>query len=102
MLPSGPQVGEDGDEEDGDEDALRESYLLAIRLIWVQAQTKAESMEQELELLRNVPPLPPSQRSEKLDDMWRLDPSIRKEGLDGRGPLMDSSGRVCSNLQIIA
>lgn len=87
---------EEYQEVDDEDEALRDIYLLIIRLIWVQAQSHLESMEQELELLRNAPPLASEQSATRAyeDVTWRLDLPSNMGGPDGRGPLMDSSGRV--------
>ncbi|KIJ35691.1 hypothetical protein M422DRAFT_232756 [Sphaerobolus stellatus SS14] len=89
--------------DDEDDETLRETYLLALRLMWVQAQTLLENMDLELELLRNAPP-PAPQRPESeqdTDNTWRLDPSIPRGGPDGKGPLMDSSGRILRPFTIL-
>ena len=48
------------------------------------------------------PQLPPSaderRKSDKKaeqDDMWKLDAPIQRGGPDGKGPLLDSRGKVC-------
>lgn len=96
MLPTSPKNDQQDDEED--DEVLRESYLLGIRLMWVQAQGHLENMEQEFELLRTAPPPPPSlpeaSQNADQDDTWRLEPTASRGGPDVKGPLMDSSGRV--------
>jgi immunoglobulin-binding protein 1 len=92
MLPP-PNTSEEDQQDDDDDETLRDIYLLVIRLIWVHAQSQLESMEQELELLQKAPPLEPehSKTTTHEDSAWRLEsPSSH----DGKGPLMDSSGRV--------
>ncbi|KAF8511153.1 serine/threonine protein phosphatase PP2A-associated protein [Hysterangium stoloniferum] len=92
MLPSSDEAQQDDD----DEEILRQIYLLIVRLVWVQAHSQLESMDQEMELLRNAPspePEPQPQAREDRETMWRLDPSVPRGGPDGKGPLMDSSGR---------
>ena len=79
-----------------DDDVLRDIFLLVIRLIWVQAQSYLQTMEQELELLHSAPPLETEQPKARVDEdaTWRLDLPRNTGGPDGRGPLLDSSGRV--------
>lgn len=95
MLPP-PGTSEDDEEADDDDETLRDIYLTIIRLLWVQAQSRLESMEQELELLHNAPPLAAEQSNQTgvEDAAWRLDISGNMRSSDGNGPLMDSSGRV--------
>jgi hypothetical protein len=102
LLPSTvtPQVSDDDDDDDSETDEiLREAVLLLLRLNYAQAYSQLESMDQELELLRTVPPPPrpgpPSDdRKNKMkdqDDMWKLD---TKSPVGESGPLLDSSGKV--------
>jgi immunoglobulin-binding protein 1 len=103
LLPSAvtPQMSDDDDDEDDSEtdEILREAVLLLLQLYYAQAYSQLESMEQELELLRNAPPPPrpgpPSDdRKNKVkeqDDMWKLD---TKSPVGESGPLLDSSGKV--------
>ncbi|OBZ65691.1 Methylenetetrahydrofolate reductase 2 [Grifola frondosa] len=105
LLPDPVHVSSTaGDEEDDadTEDILREATLLLLRLTYAQAHTQLESMEQELELLRNAPPPPPSQsplhdpraaKERETSDMWRLDAPLPPGGPDGKGPLLDSTGK---------
>lgn len=106
LLPSGAnsQPSED-DEPDADTDELlRDATLLLLRLTFAQAYAHLESMNQELELLRSAPFLPPMPapppedgqrgRAKEDEDMWRLDRPAASGGPDGRGPLMDSGGKV--------
>ncbi|KAG2064705.1 TAP42-like protein [Suillus decipiens] len=101
LLPStvSPQVSNEDDDEDDSEtdEILREAVLLLLRLNYAQAYSQLESMDQELELLRNAPPPrlgPPSDnRKNKLkeqDDMWKLD---TKSPAGESGPLFDSNGK---------
>jgi hypothetical protein len=102
LLPSAvtPQMSDDDDDEDDSEtdEILREAVLLLLQLYYAQAYSQLESMEQELELLRNAPPPPrpgpPSDdRKNKVkeqDDMWKLD---TKSPVGESGPLLDSSGK---------
>ena len=56
-----------------------------------------DSLEQEMELLHNAPPSPksvPLASAEKDADLWRLDTPQQMKLLDGRGPLLDQSGKV--------
>ncbi|KIK58290.1 hypothetical protein GYMLUDRAFT_45498 [Collybiopsis luxurians FD-317 M1] len=99
---------EDDDEDDSDtSDVIRSTILLLLRLFYAQAQTQLGSIEQEMELLRNVP-LPPSRptqgsseqenRNGKKDgdnDMWKLD--APKRG----GPLLDPKGKPLQPFTIL-
>lgn len=56
-----------------------------------------DSLDQEIELLRNAPPSPenrPQTTAEKDTDAWRLDAPPPKGMFDDRGPLLDQSGKV--------
>ena len=103
LLPSSSSssAGDDEDEDDSEtDDILRETTLLLLRLTYAQAHAHLESMDQELELLRSVPPPPPSweppfddQRGKKreVDDVWKLDAPTRPSG---SGELLDPNGKV--------
>ncbi|KAI0094052.1 TAP42-like protein [Irpex rosettiformis] len=91
-------------EDDADfEDVLREAVILLLRLTYGQAQTNLDSMRQEIELLRSLPP-PPSlsqpvedirrkDKAKEQDDMWKLDRPVLSGGPDGKGPLLDAEGK---------
>ncbi|OCH93879.1 TAP42-like protein [Obba rivulosa] len=92
------------EEDDADiEDILREATLLLLRLTYAQAHAQLESLSQELELLRNMPSRPPADlsaaddprraKTREVDDMWRLDRPAPQGGPDGKGPLLDPSGK---------
>ncbi|KAF8743646.1 hypothetical protein AX14_001701 [Amanita brunnescens Koide BX004] len=102
LLPSGAGSRPSEDEEDLDseiEDALREAILVLLRLLYTQAHNRMDNMEQELDLLRNAstPDRRPEedvrreQRRTADEDMWRVD---AQRGFDGKGSLLDSSGKV--------
>ncbi len=55
LIPNRRKVEEMDSET---EDILRGTVLLLLRLLYVHASTQSQSMEQELELLRNAPPSP--------------------------------------------
>src|SRR6266481_6118731 len=57
-LPNTSDEGQQADEENDDEE-LRNICLLAIHLIWLQGQSQLQSMDQELELLLDAPPVEP-------------------------------------------
>lgn len=108
LLPSDtPKSSDNDDELDSDTDAvLRETTLLLLRLFYGHASTQLQAMEQELELLRNAPPSPtlaPREDDEREvkrkteDNEWKLDIPV-PGGPDGKGPLMDSAGRVSTRL----
>ncbi|KAF8495299.1 TAP42-like protein [Gautieria morchelliformis] len=96
-LPDASERGQQADDDNDDDETLRDIYLLVIRLVWVQAQSQLESMEQELELLHSAPPLESEQPQTRAheDETWRLDLPVNTNigGSDGKGPLMDSRGR---------
>ncbi|KAJ7583052.1 serine/threonine protein phosphatase PP2A-associated protein [Mycena floridula] len=104
LLPSTDLSYDGDDEDDSDTDeVLREAMLLLFRLFFAQAQSQLESMEQELQLLRTAPNMSPSprpgdnddRRSRQRDadnDMWKID-APSGLGTDGKGPLMDSTGK---------
>lgn len=101
LLPSPSATQPPPDEEDAEtEDILRDAALVLFRLTYTQAQTQLESLDQELELLRSMPPAPPSAPDARArtaaapDDMWRLDAPARGGGPDGKGPLLDPAGKV--------
>ncbi|KAG7092778.1 hypothetical protein E1B28_009101 [Marasmius oreades] len=108
LLPSSTTNQSDQEEEEDTQtdDVLREATLLLIRLCFAQAHSQLQSMDQEIELLRTAPPriAPPrpaesspegqkDKQKESEKDMWRLDAPRASGGPDGRGPLLDSSGR---------
>ncbi|KAF9526959.1 serine/threonine protein phosphatase PP2A-associated protein [Crepidotus variabilis] len=85
------------------DDILRETTLLLLRLFYARASSQLQSLEQELELLRNAPPSPTNDPNEMIDDprdkkrigednAWKLDIPV-PGGPDGKGPLMDASGK---------
>lgn len=104
LLQSGPQDEASPDHDNSNTDEiLRQVTLLLLRLNYAKAQNELSSSEQELELLRNAPPPPPSHspsddprkaKGKEQEDMWKLDSRIPTGGPDGRGPLLDSSGKV--------
>ncbi|KAI0929224.1 hypothetical protein AcW1_006220 [Taiwanofungus camphoratus] len=89
------------EEEDSDtDDILRETTLLILRLLYAQAHSQLQSLSQELQLLRSGPPpmqLPPEDlrraQNSRNDDTWRLDAPVPLGGPDGKGPLLDGSGK---------
>lgn len=94
MLPPSKLSSEEADGHP-DEEGLRETYVLVIRLIWIRSQVHLEPLDNELELLRAALSFPSSSQPQPSEDTtWRLDPAIPTGGPDGRGPLLDSNGRV--------
>ena len=99
LLPISPSEGVTDEDDTELEDILRETALILLVLFFGQAYANLESLDQELELLRNMPPPPPSEdvragKRKEQDDMWRLDAPIATGGPDGKGLLLDSSGKV--------
>ncbi|KAG9126061.1 hypothetical protein FRC07_005062 [Ceratobasidium sp. 392] len=94
--PHAGSVNTEDDDIDIDDETLRELSILYLRLLFTQANASLLQLSQELQLLRNIPPPPPSTQSAETsrpqDDTWRLDQTARG-GPDGRGPLMDAKGR---------
>jgi immunoglobulin-binding protein 1 len=103
LLPSGAGSRPPEDEEELDaeiEDALREAILVLLCLLYTQAHSRMDNMEQELDLLRNAPTpdrrpeedVPREQRRTADENMWRVD---APQPIDhGKGSLLDSSGKV--------
>lgn len=98
LLPS-----EDDAEDLETENILREATLLLLRLFYAQACAQLESVDQEIWLLRNAPPLPPlpkppsDERQNKTKDqegMWKIDTAPE---LSNRGLLLDPHGKVGTN-----
>ncbi len=108
VLPDPIRGADDTSTSDPDadtEEILREAVILLLRFIYAEAQTQLESTNQELELLRNAPPMPPQRelandprmaKQREEDHMWRLDAPVNRGGPDGKGPLLDPQGRVSS------
>ena len=97
LLPSSPNLPilatNDEDEDVDVEEVLRDTTLLLMRLLYGQAQTQLIHLNQELELLRSVPPQPPESEIEprrKEDTDWKLDAPRLQDG-----PLLDPKGKVC-------
>ncbi|KAJ3483912.1 hypothetical protein NLI96_g5990 [Meripilus lineatus] len=103
LLPSGTEEETQADNTDSSTDEiLRETSLVLLRLYFARAQNELNSIEQELELLRSMPPPPPPQptsndprlgKAKEQDDMWKLDAPLPTGGPDGKGPLLDRSGK---------
>ncbi|KAF8163496.1 TAP42-like protein [Crassisporium funariophilum] len=106
LLPSSAPKGIKHENEEADSETdenLRESTLLLLRLFYTRACTQLQSMEQELDLLRNAPPSPihgptqggedPRDKQRQLEnDTWKLDIPVAG-GPDGKGPLLDPTGK---------
>ena len=108
-LGAGSRPSEDEDLDAEIEDALREAVLVLLCLLYTQAHSRMDNMEQELNLLRNAPApdrrleadVPREQRRTADENMWRVDalqPVDR--GFDGKGHLLDSSGKVRFTLHL--
>ena len=107
LLPSPSSTKNEGEELDSEVDQiLRETILLLLRLLYAQSNAQLQSMKQELELLRNAPPSPIHSPTREIEDprdkqkqedkeMWKLDIPF-PGGPDGKGPLLDSTGKVSS------
>ena len=101
LLPRTDARDED-DESEWDE-YVRELSIHLLRLFWIQVWSQLDSLDQEIELLRNAPPSPksrPQTTAEKDADAWRLDAPPLASTFDGRGPLLDQSGKVGIRLVI--
>ncbi|KAF9246397.1 TAP42-like protein [Melanogaster broomeanus] len=99
LLPSPGTPSDDDSEEDSEtDDILRETTLLLLKLYYAQAYSQCDSMDQELELLRNAPPPPPPESptdkrqnmTKEQEDLWKIETAPR---LPGGGPLLDSTGK---------
>ncbi|CCL99997.1 uncharacterized protein FIBRA_02022 [Fibroporia radiculosa] len=92
---------DEDDEDDEAEDILREAALLLLRLTCAQAHAQMQSLVQEIQLLRSAPSQCVSQHSEdprhvrgrENNDLWRLDAPVLRSGPNGKGPLLDPSGK---------
>ncbi|KAF7363805.1 Serine/threonine protein phosphatase PP2A-associated protein [Mycena sanguinolenta] len=105
LLPKKLEGGAEEEEEDEEsDDILRETILLLLRLCYAQAASQLLSLAQELELLQNAPRMPPPPPSRPENDrrgkeraaegdMWKLDAPSPRGGPDGKGPLLDPSGK---------
>ncbi|KAH6918341.1 serine/threonine protein phosphatase PP2A-associated protein [Coprinopsis sp. MPI-PUGE-AT-0042] len=112
LLPSDALAKEEKELDTETDEILRETSIIVLRLLYAQAQTQAEMLERELEMLKMAPPSPTlsaqamsqderlKQREEEAS-MWRLDAPRPTGGPDGKGPLMDSSGRVLRPFTIL-
>lgn len=110
LLPAAPSGSTRNAADDGDDDAapapesLR-SYILALMaVLYAQALSQVESIGQERSLLESVPADVDERRvddrrarereeAESGDRSWKLD-RVNRGGPDGKGPLMDPSGKV--------
>ncbi|PIL24318.1 hypothetical protein GSI_14071 [Ganoderma sinense ZZ0214-1] len=113
VLPDPSHKADDPTTTDPDadtEEILREAMILLLRFIYAEAQTQLESTNQELELLRNAPSMPPQRepandprvaRRREEDSMWRLDAPLNRGGPDGKGPLLDPQGRPLRPFMIL-
>ncbi|KIY61869.1 TAP42-like protein [Cylindrobasidium torrendii FP15055 ss-10] len=82
-----PSASTDQDEED--EDAVRESNLLLLRLLYGLAQAQLKNIADELVLLRTAPPpMPYFPPSDNENQHWRLDGPVQQQG-----PLLSPSGQ---------
>ncbi|KAI6045563.1 TAP42-like protein [Pisolithus marmoratus] len=106
LPPTSRSSAANDDDENETEDILREASLLLLRLCYVQACSQLESLEQELELLRNVPPPQPpplaNERRGKVKEeeeaLWRLERTSR---ISGGGALLDPSGKPLQPFTIL-
>jgi immunoglobulin-binding protein 1 len=98
LLPS-----EDDAEDLETENILRETTLLLLRLFYAQTCAQLESVDQEIQLLRNTPTPPPlpkppgderRNKTKDQEDMWKIDAAPE---LPNRGPLLDPHGKVGAN-----
>ncbi|KAF8343969.1 TAP42-like protein [Cantharellus anzutake] len=115
-----PQDDEAGNyEEPYEEDGVRETTLLLIRLFYGQAHTQLEQLEMEAQLLKSAPSDEElggedeegegsgeddrrRKRNEEEDETWKLDPPVARGGPDGRGPLLDAQGKPLRPFTIVS
>ncbi|KAJ3507269.1 hypothetical protein NLJ89_g6400 [Agrocybe chaxingu] len=102
--PQAPKA--DDDLESSTDEILRETTILLLRLFYAHASSQLQSMQQELELLRNAPVSPimgpedsvkeehddRHKRRKSEENAWRLDIPVAG-GPDGKGPLLDPTGK---------
>ncbi|KAI0070690.1 hypothetical protein K474DRAFT_1669813 [Panus rudis PR-1116 ss-1] len=102
LLPSQSEENASTQEDDSEtEEITREIILVVLRLLYGQTHGEIDSLQQELELLKNAPPEPPQPpandpriaEKKEQDEMWRLDKPLPSGGPDGKGPLLDPQGR---------
>lgn len=112
LLPAAPigSAADDGDDAAPAPESLR-SYILALMaVLYAQALSQVESISQERSLLESVPDDLDDRRAddrrarerdevEDVDRSWKLD-RVNRGGPDGKGPLMDPSGKVRSLLRV--
>ena len=86
------------------DEILRDTTLMLLRLFYARAASQLQNVEQEQELLQNVPPSNPTRSSggsedsrdktrREKDNAWKLDLPLER-GLDGKGSMLDASGKV--------
>jgi hypothetical protein len=111
LLPPPTDAKEEQELDSQSDEDLRETILLLLRLLYAQAQGQLEGLNQEVELLKMAPPSPTLQaqsfdqgertkRREEEASMWRLDPTPAHGGPDGKGPLLDKSGKVAERIPL--
>jgi immunoglobulin-binding protein 1 len=91
-----PGDGKPAGAENDNDDAMRETCILLLRLFYGHAHSQLKGLQEEYELLiqERSSVQHGQERQGFEDDAWRLDPPNSLHGIDGTGPLMDSSGRV--------
>ena len=104
LLVSSIPAESEGELDSETDEILRDTTLMLLRLFYARAASQLQNAEQEQDLLQNVPPSNPtssSGRSEdardkmrrEKDNAWKLDLPL-KRGLDGKGSMLDESGKV--------
>ncbi|TFK30209.1 serine/threonine protein phosphatase PP2A-associated protein [Coprinopsis marcescibilis] len=112
LLPKPKEQNEEKELDPETDEILRETTLIVLRLLYTQAQGQAEMMERELDMLKLAPSSPRLEAQQMADDqrikqredvaaMWRLDAPPVTGGPDGKGPLLDSSGKVLRPFTIL-
>ncbi|KAJ3550974.1 hypothetical protein NMY22_g96 [Coprinellus aureogranulatus] len=112
LLPSDIEVKDEKEIASETDEVLRETLLILLRLLYAEAQGQVDMLSQEMEMLKMMPPSPQmeAQRAEQDDrmkrreeeaSMWRLDEPRPSGGPDGKGPLLDSSGKVLRPFTIL-
>jgi len=104
LIPISSIPTNEGELSSETDEILRDTTLVVLRLFYARAASQFHNAEQEQELLQNIPPSNETgsigesgdardKSRKEQDDAWKLDLPLGR-GLDGRGPMLDDSGKV--------